>query len=132
MTNANTVNIFEVANRNMYRFPFKGTSNVEDMWQISVKELDSVFKVLNSQLKQVQEESLLDVRTQQDQELDIKIAIIKHIVKVKQEEAEKQLQAKSVKEQKQKLMEIYASKKDEDLLKKSPEEIKAMIDALDS
>jgi len=28
-------------------------------------------------------------------------------------------------------MEIYASKKDEDLLKKSPEEIKAMIDALE-
>jgi len=132
MTNANTVNIFEVATRNMYRFPFKGMSNVEDMWQISVKELDSVFKVLNSQLKEVQEESLLDVRTQQDQELDIKIQIIKYIVKVKQEEAEKQLQAKSLKEQKQKLMEIYASKKDEDLLKKSPEEIKAMIDALDS
>jgi len=132
MTNANTVNIFEVANRNMYRFPFKGTSNVEDMWQISVKELDSVFKVLNSQLKQVKEESLLEVKTQQDQELDIKIAIIKHIVKVKQEEAEKQLQAKSIKEQKQKLMEIYASKKDEETLKKSPEEIKAMIDALDS
>ena len=131
MTNANTVNIFEVANRNMYRFPFKGMSNVEDMWQISVKELDSVFKVLNSQLKQVKEESLLVVKTQQDQELDIKIAIIKHIVKVKQEEAEKQLQAKSLKEQKQKLMEIYASKKDEETLKKSPEEIKAMIDALD-
>jgi len=131
MTNANTVNIFEVANRNMYRFPFKGMSNVEDMWQISVKELDSVFKVLNSQLKQVKEESLLEVKTQQDQELDIKIAIIKHIVKVKQEEAEKQLQAKSLKEQKQKLMEIYASKKDEETLKKSPEEIKAMIDALD-
>jgi len=90
MTNANTVNIFEVATRNMYRFPFKGTSNVEDMWQISVKELDSVFKVLNSQLKQVQEESLLDVRTQQDQELDIKIAIIKHIVKRKQKNNYKQ------------------------------------------
>ena len=131
MTNANTVNIFEVANRNMYRFPFKGMSNVEDMWQISVKELDSVFKVLNSELKQVKEESLLEIKTQQDQELDIKIAIIKHIVKVKQEEAEKQLQAKSIKEQKQKLMEIYASKKDEETLKKSPEEIKAMIDALD-
>ena len=131
MTNENTVNIFEVATRNMYRFPFKGTSNVEDMWQISVKELDSVFKVLNSELKQVKEESLLEIKTQQDQELDIKIAIIKHIVKVKQEEAEKQLQAKSIKEQKQKLMEIYASKKDEETLKKSPEEIKAMIDALD-
>jgi len=131
MTNANA-SIFEVAIRSKFRFPFKGMISVEDLFDLNVKDLDSVFKVLNSQLKQVKEESLLEIKTQQDQELDMKIEIIKHIVKVKQEEAEKQLQAKSVKEQKQKLMEIYASKKDEDLLKKSPEEIKAMIDALDS
>ena len=132
MTNAKDTNIFEVAIRSKFRFPFKGTISVEDLFDLNVKDLDSVFKVLNSQLKQVKEESLLEIKTQQDQELDMKIEIIKYIVKVKQEEAEKQLQAKSLKEQKQKLMEIYASKKDEDLLKKSPEEIKAMIDALDS
>jgi len=131
MTNAKDTNIFEVATRNGYRFQFKGMISVEDLWQLSSKELDSIYKTLNSELKKVQEESLLQVKTQQDQELDIKIEIVKYIFQVKQDEAEKQLQAKSVKEQKQKLMEIYASKKDEDLLKKSPEEIKAMIDALD-
>jgi len=127
----NTTNIFEVATRNGFRFQFKGMISVEDLWTLNVRELDSVFKILNSQLKQVKEESLLEVKTKQDEELDMKIEIVKYIVKVKQEEAEKQLHAKSLKEQKQKLMEIYASKKDEDLLKKSPEEIKAMIDALD-
>jgi len=127
----NTTNIFEVATRNGFRFQFKGMISVEDLWTLNVRELDSVFKTLNSQLKQVKEESLLEVKTKQDEELDMKIEIVKYIVKVKQEEAEKQLHAKSLKEQKQKLMEIYASKKDEDLLKKSPEEIKAMIDALD-
>ena len=124
--------MFEIAIRSKFRFPFKGVVSVEDLFDLNVRDLDSIFKNLNSQLKQVNEESLLQVKTPQDQELDTKIKIVKYIFQVKQEEAEKQLQAKSLKEQKQKLMEIYASKKDEDLLKKSPEEIKAMIDALDS
>lgn len=130
MTNT-TANIFEVATRNGFRFQFKGMISVEDLWSLNVRDLDSVFKVLNSQLKQVQEESLLDVKTKQDQELDTKIEIVKYIVKVKQEEENVRLQVKEKKEYKQKLMEIYASKQDSALLEMSPEEIKAKIDALD-
>jgi len=129
MTSVN-VNIFEVAVREKYRFPFKGMISVEDLWDLNVQSLDSVFKTLNSQLKQVKEESLLNTKSQQDQELDTKIEIIKYIVKVKQEEEQLRLKAREQREQKQKLLEIYASKQDADLLNKSAEEIKAMIDQL--
>ena len=42
-------NIFEVATRNKYRFPYRGQISVEDMWDLPVTELDKIFKTLNKQ-----------------------------------------------------------------------------------
>jgi len=130
MTNVNT-NIFEVATRNGFRFTFKGMISVEDLWALNVRDLDSVFKILNSQLKQVNEESLLDVKTKQDQELDTKIEIVKYIVKVKQEEENMRLKAKEQKEKKQKIMEILATKQESNLQNMSEDELKKMLDELE-
>jgi len=130
MTNVNT-NIFEVATRNGFRFNFKGMISVEDLWALNVRDLDSVFKVLNSQLKQVNEESLLDVKTKQDQELDTKIEIVKYIVKVKQEEESMRLKAKEQKEKKQKIMEILATKQESNLQNMSEDELKKMLSELE-
>lgn len=123
--------MFETATRAKMRFPFKGQISVEDLWDLSVENLDSVFKTLNSRSKQVKEESLLQAKTAQDKELDMQIEIVKHIFNVKVEEANAKLKAKEKREQKQKLLEIKNSKENEELLGKSKEEIQAMIDALD-
>jgi hypothetical protein len=128
----NEKNIFEVAVRNRYRFEFKGMQSVEDLWMLPVKDLDTIFKGLNSQLKQVKEESLLETKTQRDEELDTKIAIVKHIVKVKLEEDQLRADAKKKKEQKQKILELMASKKDADLQNKSVEELQKMLEELDN
>ena len=130
MTSAN-VNIFEVAIREKFRFPFKGMISVEDLWDCSVSNLDSIFKTLNSQLKQVKEESLLDTKTQQDKELDMKIEIIKYIVKVKQEEENLRLKSKEQREKKQKIMEILSVKQDTALQNMSEDELKKMLNELE-
>jgi len=124
------VNMFEVATRNQFRFAFKGMLNVEDLWQLSPRDLDAIFKSLNSELKKVKEESLLEIKSAEDQILDVKINIVKHIFNVKQEEENQRLKAKENKEKKQKLMEILANKEDQDLLDKSAEDIQKMIDEL--
>jgi len=113
------------------RFPFRGIISVEDVWDLNVKDLDSIFKTLNSQLKQVKEESLLETRTKEDQELDMKIEIIKYIVKVKLEEENIRLKAKEQKEKKQKIMEILSTKQDQDLQNKTVEELTNMLNELD-
>lgn len=122
--------MFEMATRNKMRFPYKGEASVEDLWDLSVENLDSVYKVLNSEAKQVKEDSLLDTRTEENKELDLKIKIVKHIVQVKLDEKEMKLLAKGKREEKQKLMKILASKQDEELAGKSSEEIQKMIDEL--
>ncbi len=122
--------MFEVAVRTKMRFPFKGLVSVEDLWDLSVRDLDSVFKVLNSQLKQVKEESLLEIKTKEDKELDTKIEIVKYIVGVKLEEENLRLKAKEKREQKQKILEILSVKQDQSLQNKSEEELQSMLDEL--
>jgi len=123
--------MFEVAVRNKFRFPFRGLISVEDLWDLPVESLDLIFKELNSQIKRVQEESLLGSKTKQDKELELKIDIIKYIVSTKLEEAELRAKAKEKKEQKQKILEILSAKQDEALKNKSVEELQTMLNELE-
>lgn len=119
--------MFEIATRTKMRFPFKGLVSVEDLWDLSVRDLDSIFKTLNAQVKKSQEESLLATKTKEDETLAVQIEIVKHIVKTKLDEAETAKQSKELKEKKQKIMEIIAAKQDESLKNASVEELQAML-----
>jgi len=119
--------MFETAVRNKYRFPFRGQVSVEDLWDLSLTNLDSVFKTLNAQKKQESEESLLSERSAADTELETKIAIVRHIVAVKLAERDAAKSAKEKRERDQRIMEIIAAKQDEALQGKSIEELQAML-----
>ena len=124
-------NIFEYAVRNKVRFPFKGLISVEDLWDLSVTNLDSIYKTLNKQVKQSEEESLLSVKTSVDTELEVQIAIVKHIVSVKLAEQEAREKVAAKKAQKQKIMSIIAAKEDEALQNSSVDDLRKMLDELD-
>ena len=123
-------NIFEYAVRNKVRFPFKGLISVEDLWDLSVTNLDSIYKTLNKQVKQSEEESLLSTKTSVDTELEVQIAIVKHIVSVKLAEKEAAEKASAKKAQKQKIMSIIATKENEALQNSSIDDLKKMLDEL--
>ena len=122
--------MFEYATRNKVRFPFKGLISAEDLWDLSLTNLDSIYKTLNKQIKQSEEESLLNTKTTVDRELDVQIAIVKHIVAVKLAEQEAREKASAKKAQKQKIMAIIASKQDEALQNSSVEDLQKMLDEL--
>lgn len=128
----NETNIFEVAVRGKFRFDFMGKKSVEDLWELSTEDLDIIFKGLNSQLKQVKEESLLQTKTQEDKKLDTKIEIVKYIFKVKVAEAKAKEDAIAKKEQRQKLLEALNVKNNEDIKSMSKEEILKKLEELDS
>lgn len=122
--------MFIKASREKMRFPYKGMATVEDLWDLTVTELDKIYKSLNTKAKQAQEESLLEVKTSEDETLMVQIEIIKYIVSVKLEEKKSAEMARERKEQKQKIMSILASKQDEALQGKSIEELEKMLDEL--
>lgn len=124
-------NMFEVATRTKMRFPFKGMISVEDLWDLSVQNLDKVFKALNSQRKEAQEESLLNVKSSEDEVLDTQITIVKYIVGVKLEEQAARVKAAENKEKKQKIMALMAKKDDEEMENMSREELQKLLDELE-
>lgn len=123
-------NIFEFAVRNKLRFPYKGLITVEDLFDLSLTNLDSIYKTLNKQVKQSEEESLLSTKASVDTELEVQIAIVKHIVSVKLAEKEAIEKASAKKAQKQKIMSIIATKQDEALQNSSIDDLKKMLDEL--
>lgn len=123
-------NIFEYATRNKIRFPYKGKISVEDLWDLSVCDLDSIYKALNKQIKQSEEESLLSTKSTVDTELEIQINIVKYIVSVKLAEQEEREKARNKSTQKQKIMSIIAAKQDEALQNSSIADLQKMLDDL--
>lgn len=125
------MNIFEYAVRNKVRFPFKGMISVEDLWDLSLTNLDSIYKTLNKQVKQSEEESLLSTKTNADTELAVQIDIVKHIVSVKLAEQEAREKTAVKRAQKQKIMSVIAAKEDAELQNSSIDDLKKMLDNLD-
>ena len=119
--------MFEEASRNKIRFNYKGSLTTEDLWDLTVEELDAIFKSLNAKVKESKEESLLNKRTKKDEEVLLKVDIVRHIVEVKFKEAAEAEEAVANKAKKQKILEILAAKKDQDLYNKSIEELEAML-----
>lgn len=124
------INIFEYATKNKVRFPFKGLISVEELWDLSLTNLDSVYKSLNKLKKESDEESLLDVKSVKDIELDVQIEIIKYIVAYKlKEKAARELAAENRKK-KQRILEIKAQRENKALENLSDEELDKMLDEL--
>ena len=125
------MNIFEMATRNKFRFPYKGLISVEDLWDLGQVQLDSIYKNLNKEIKQIQEESLLSAKNSEGAELQAKIDIVKYIFTIKQQEAiQRSIDAENA-DKKRRIMEILAQKQDDSLMGKSEDELRKMLKELE-
>lgn len=123
-----TENIFKYAMANHLTFPSrKGQKITEELFDFSIEELDAIYKTLNRQMKDAEEDSLLAKRTKDDDILAVKIAIIKEIVADKQNRIIANQTAKEKAEHNQAIMEIIARKKQANLENMTIEELEAMI-----
>lgn len=126
-----TENLFEMATRNKMRFPStKGELSVEDLWDLSDKDLDVVYKNLKDQEVKSSEESLLD-DANVDPKLTAAIGIVRYIFTTKHKEklAEKERINKKLKQKK--YIDALSKKQDEAIEKMSEAELRAMIDSLE-
>ena len=123
-------NIFELASRMKIRFAYRGMITVEDLWDLSVQELDRIFQKLNKALKESKEESLLSPQAKEDSELNVQVAIVRHIVEVKLAESAIALAAVERKAKKEKILSILADKQDDSLRNMSSEDLTKMLEDL--
>lgn len=127
----NTNELFINATRNKYRYPYKGLISTEDLWNLSVSELDGIFKSLNKEIKKCEEESLLSAKSAADTMISNQIEIIKYIVSEKLAEKAAREKAAENKEKKQKILSIMATRQDEKLMNASDEELQKMLSELE-
>jgi len=123
-------NIFEEASRMKLRFTYRGHISVEDLWDLRVQDLDNIFKGLNAHLKAEKEESLLTTKDRATSDLELKVAIIRHIVAVKLAEVAEREQAAEKAAKRQRILEIIERKQGAALEEKSEEDLKKMLEEL--
>lgn len=128
--------LFARVTRDKVRFvTVKGEVSVEDLWDLPLTsergfDLDSIAKKIAKELKDSTEESFVKPSTKGSSLLELKLEVLKYIIKVKMEENEVRKNLAEKKAKKEKLMEILAKKEDANLEALTPEEIRKQLEEL--
>ena len=122
--------MFETATRKKFRYPFRGQISTEDLWDLNLPELDSVYKALTKEAKAKDDGESLITESKPDKELLLKIDIVKHVFETKQNEMKEYEEEIVRAKKKAKLLDILARKQDNSLEQMSEEELKKAIEEL--
>ena len=124
------MNIFERAAKEKVRFEFRGVITTEDLWDLSLWNLDAIFKEINTVLKEQSGEGLIKNTTQNTfrESLQLQADLVRHVFEEKQKMANDAEAKKLRQEKKKRIMEIITDKQDETLASKSVAELKEMLD----
>lgn len=123
------MNLFETASREKYRFPYKGQITAEDLWDLSLTQLDTVYRELSKSNQAVNTDSLLTTTTTDTKTTNM-IEIVRHIFNAKKSEAEARKQALEDKKKKERIAEVLAQKEDEALHTLSVDELKKLLGSM--
>lgn len=125
-------NIFELATRQKARFSTsKGNISVEDLWDLTLSQLDDAAKHVNKLLKDSSEESFVKKQTTGDKHLALLLEVLKSIISTKLAEEEKRRTAAERKAKRDKLLGLIEEKESSALSKKSITSLRAELDKLD-
>ena len=132
MNNTNT--LFEMATQFKFRYPYKGMITTEDLWDLSLNQLDDVYRNLNKELSNIDESGLIQTRSANEgvkaNELRNKIEVVKHVFNSKRCAAEFDRMAAERSAKKQHILDILARKQESALESMSEEDLKKMLDEL--
>jgi hypothetical protein len=120
---------FEKASELKLRFEFRGLIATEDLWDLSLEDLDVLAKQLNRQVKSLEEESFIQKPSSANDTLLLKFEIVKRVIAVKLERAEESKNDAKVKARKIKLLEEIQHREN-DLSDKGLDDLKAELEAL--
>lgn len=127
--------MFDKATRLALRFESsKGLLTVEDLWNLPLTtkmpnkpSLDNVASIVIRKIKETEETSIVETHSTKNTELQLQLDILKHIVKVKQEENKNASQALENKAKKERLLRLLTEKKDAKDAELGIEELEKMI-----
>lgn len=127
-----TLNIFEQASRQKFRFATtRGNISTEDLWDLSLEDLDTIAKNLNKLVKASTEESFIKKTNAGNKKATIQLEVVVSIINTKLEEQESRKLATERKAKRAQIIEIMSKKQDNALSRKSIAALQAELDKLD-
>lgn len=127
--------MFANATRKKFRYPYKGQITTEDLWDLDLEALNTIYIALNKQQAQENANRGLGILPDkpfinEPDEIQQKLDLIRYIAERKhfeQVEREKELVNRS---RRQEIAEILQAKRNAELMNKTPEELEAMLNQL--
>ena len=126
--------LFEMASQCKFRYPYKGMITTEDLWDLSLEQLDEVFKALNDEISEKKSDSLLKTIAVEDavkvNELKNKLEIVKYIFQSKEAAAELESMARENANKRKRILAALAAKQESALQNMSEEELLQALNEL--
>ena len=120
--------MYKQANKEKLRIQTtKGLLSIEQLWDLSVNDLDVLAVSLENEFKESGKKSFLVAKSVKDKTTKLKFDIVLDILTTKVEEANAISEAKEIKAHNNKIIELIAEKQDESLKGKSIKQLEAML-----
>lgn len=119
---------FKLASQQKLRFhTARGPLTTEQLWDLSVEELDALAVSLEAEHKESGKKSFLTKSTAKDKTTKLKFDIVLDILNTKVEAMQAASEAAEIKEHNKKIIEMITEKQDESLKGKSIKQLEAML-----
>ena len=119
---------FKLASQQQLRFQTpKGLLTTEQLWDLSLEDLDILAVSLETEHKESGKKSFLNRSSVKDKTAKLRFDIVLDILNTKVEEMQVAQQTKEDKDFNEKIIELIAEKQDESLKGKSIAQLKAML-----
>lgn len=130
------MNLFELAARNKFRFETpRGLITVEDLFELPLTgavSLNSTAQRINRDVKALEEESFVEAPKAASAVVIAKLDIVKHIIALRKEEAEKRSMEQETKQVRQTMLAALERKDQQEINEMSREELLAKLKELDN
>ena len=119
---------FKQASREKLRFQTsKGLLSVEQLWDLSITELDTLAVSLENDYNASGKKSFVVKSSPKDKTTKLKFDVVIDILTTKVDEAQEAAEAKEIKDHNKKILELISEKKDESLRGKSIKDLEKML-----
>jgi len=119
---------FKLASQQKLRFQTnKGLLSTEQLWDLSLKDLDILAVSLEIEHKQLAKKSFLTKTSIKDKTIKLRFDVVFDILSTKIAEEEAITEAMEIKEHNKKILSLIAEKQDESLKDKSIKQLETML-----
>ena len=110
----------------------KGNLPVDDLWELTLTQLNAIAKDLKRQLNETQEEDFLEEKTPEDELIKLRFDIVLYILNTKKAEKKAQEESVVLKAEREQILALMADKKAESLKNLSEEDLQKKLDEINS